>query len=403
MPIELPDTKGQQLQTNKEPVTISVDKAGKVFIQETEIKLDEIAPKLRAIAKSGVRRADLHSRRQGNRLRHGDAGDGTRQVGRLHQGFAVTETEGTRRLREGAAVRGGLVTSVIAARGDPGVGPFHHPGAAGAAHARARADRRRSGERQRADRLRQGARNAKQLEAQPKEAPKAEPGKKEAPKPDAGCGRPASAATPSHRRLPRRSQKEEPNKEVAAVAAPAGRPAAAVARAGASRRSSTSCSRSRSARPREQRKAEEQKRAPRKPAQAGRAQEEARGGRRRRKPSSRRSARKSRKRREAEAKKKQFDAENIAALLNKMPDKGAPRPSVPLDEQAKAKGPVLGAPEGRDRTAFGQRERHARQIIQSAVAVNGTSWPAGRRPQHTQVKHAAALQSRRSLAAARRS
>ena len=53
VPIELPETKGQQLQTNKDPVTISVDKAGKVFIQETEIKLDEIAPKLRAIAKSG--------------------------------------------------------------------------------------------------------------------------------------------------------------------------------------------------------------------------------------------------------------------------------------------------------------------------------------------------------------
>ncbi|MFL5409903.1 MAG: biopolymer transporter ExbD, partial [Myxococcales bacterium] len=53
VPIELPETKGQQLQTNKEPVTISVDKAGKVFIQETEIKLDEIAPKLRAIAKAG--------------------------------------------------------------------------------------------------------------------------------------------------------------------------------------------------------------------------------------------------------------------------------------------------------------------------------------------------------------
>ena len=53
VPIELPETRGQQLQTNKDPVTISVDKAGKVFIQETEIKLDEIAPKLRAIAKSG--------------------------------------------------------------------------------------------------------------------------------------------------------------------------------------------------------------------------------------------------------------------------------------------------------------------------------------------------------------
>ena len=53
VPIELPESKGQQLQTNKEPVTISVDRAGKVFIQETEIKIDEIGAKLQAIAKSG--------------------------------------------------------------------------------------------------------------------------------------------------------------------------------------------------------------------------------------------------------------------------------------------------------------------------------------------------------------
>jgi len=53
VPIELPETKGQQLQTNKDPVTLSVDRSGKVFIQETEIKLDEIAPKLKAIAKNG--------------------------------------------------------------------------------------------------------------------------------------------------------------------------------------------------------------------------------------------------------------------------------------------------------------------------------------------------------------
>jgi biopolymer transport protein TolR len=53
VPIELPEAKGQQLQSNKEPVTISVDRSGKVFIQETEIKLDEIAPKLKAISKNG--------------------------------------------------------------------------------------------------------------------------------------------------------------------------------------------------------------------------------------------------------------------------------------------------------------------------------------------------------------
>jgi len=53
VPIELPESKGQQLQTNKEPLTISVQRDGKVYIQETEVALADIAGKLRAIAKGG--------------------------------------------------------------------------------------------------------------------------------------------------------------------------------------------------------------------------------------------------------------------------------------------------------------------------------------------------------------
>ncbi len=53
VPIELPESKGQQLQTNKEPLTLSVQRDGKVFIQETEVPLAEIAAKLKAIAKGG--------------------------------------------------------------------------------------------------------------------------------------------------------------------------------------------------------------------------------------------------------------------------------------------------------------------------------------------------------------
>lgn len=53
VPIELPESKGQQLQTNKEPLTLSVQKDGKVFIQESEVPLAEIAAKLKAIAKAG--------------------------------------------------------------------------------------------------------------------------------------------------------------------------------------------------------------------------------------------------------------------------------------------------------------------------------------------------------------
>ena len=53
VPLELPDSKGQQLQASKEPLTISVQRNGKVYIQETEVGLDEIGPKLKAIAKGG--------------------------------------------------------------------------------------------------------------------------------------------------------------------------------------------------------------------------------------------------------------------------------------------------------------------------------------------------------------
>ena len=53
VPLELPEAKGQQLQASKEPVTISVQKDGKVFIQETQVQLNDIASKLKAIAKNG--------------------------------------------------------------------------------------------------------------------------------------------------------------------------------------------------------------------------------------------------------------------------------------------------------------------------------------------------------------
>jgi len=53
VPIELPEARGQQLQTSKEPLTISVQRDGKVYIQETEVELSELATRLRAIAKAG--------------------------------------------------------------------------------------------------------------------------------------------------------------------------------------------------------------------------------------------------------------------------------------------------------------------------------------------------------------
>ena len=95
VPIELPESKGQQLQANKEPVTISVARDGKLFIQETEIKLDEIAPKLRAIAKGGYEEQIFVRGDKGI-----DYGTVMRVMGRIKSaGFTkvslVTESEGS--------------------------------------------------------------------------------------------------------------------------------------------------------------------------------------------------------------------------------------------------------------------------------------------------------------------
>jgi len=53
VPIELPKSEAQQLEGDKEPLTVTVDPEGKIFLQDTEIQLDEIVPKLTAISKNG--------------------------------------------------------------------------------------------------------------------------------------------------------------------------------------------------------------------------------------------------------------------------------------------------------------------------------------------------------------
>ncbi len=54
VPIDLPETQAKSMEQDREPLTISVNDKGQVFLQNTEIKLDEIVPKLKAIAKNGV-------------------------------------------------------------------------------------------------------------------------------------------------------------------------------------------------------------------------------------------------------------------------------------------------------------------------------------------------------------
>jgi biopolymer transport protein TolR len=49
VPLDLPQTKAKTLDQDKEPLTISVNAKGEVYLQNTEISLDELVPKLKAI------------------------------------------------------------------------------------------------------------------------------------------------------------------------------------------------------------------------------------------------------------------------------------------------------------------------------------------------------------------
>lgn len=54
VPIELPETDdSQQLSSSKEPLTVSVTAEGTVFLQDNEIPIEEVVPKLLAIAEGG--------------------------------------------------------------------------------------------------------------------------------------------------------------------------------------------------------------------------------------------------------------------------------------------------------------------------------------------------------------
>src|SRR5438067_6804473 len=53
VPIDLPQTQASSLdQADKEPLAISVNNDGKVFLQNSEIELEALVPKLQAIAQA---------------------------------------------------------------------------------------------------------------------------------------------------------------------------------------------------------------------------------------------------------------------------------------------------------------------------------------------------------------
>ena len=95
VPLDLPQTQAKSLEQDKTPLQLSVDIRGKIFINDTEVAMNELVPKLKAITEA---RGGLDERIFVRGDKKVDYGTVMRVMGRLSQaGFRrvalVTEVE----------------------------------------------------------------------------------------------------------------------------------------------------------------------------------------------------------------------------------------------------------------------------------------------------------------------
>lgn len=57
IPIELPRTQAKQSASETEPLSITIQENGTIFLQETQVTFEELVPRLRAISNEGYDRA----------------------------------------------------------------------------------------------------------------------------------------------------------------------------------------------------------------------------------------------------------------------------------------------------------------------------------------------------------
>jgi biopolymer transport protein TolR len=95
VPLDLPQTQAKSLDQDREPLTISVNQQGQVYLQNNEIGIEELVPKLKAITEA---RAGLEERIYVRGDRKVDYGTVMKVMGRLssagfHRVALVTEIE----------------------------------------------------------------------------------------------------------------------------------------------------------------------------------------------------------------------------------------------------------------------------------------------------------------------
>ena len=53
VPVELPQSKAPPIQSSEEPLTVTITKGGKIYLQKTEIKYEDLVPRMTAISENG--------------------------------------------------------------------------------------------------------------------------------------------------------------------------------------------------------------------------------------------------------------------------------------------------------------------------------------------------------------
>jgi biopolymer transport protein TolR len=95
VPLDLPQSQAKSLDQDREPLTVSVNVRGQIFLQNSEIKVDELVPKLKAITDA---RGGFDERVYVRGDKKVDYGTMMRVMGRLsaagyHRVALVTEVE----------------------------------------------------------------------------------------------------------------------------------------------------------------------------------------------------------------------------------------------------------------------------------------------------------------------
>lgn len=277
--------------------------------------------------------------------------------------------------------------------------------------------------------VRLGARTAKLLEAEPKESPKGREARKEATRPKTAASAPPPSpppsAAPEEKATPPAPKVPDPSAAEAQKAAEAQRKAADAQRKleaeqqklaeerrlAAAKQADEQAKAEALKRAEERKQAEERKRAEeaqrvveerkRVQEEQKRLEEQRRQAelkkkrdaerkkqaelRKKRAAEKRKREEEEKKRLEAAAAKSKFDTDKIAALIDRTPDAAPPPPSA-ADQASKAKGPTLGAPDGKDRQLTASERGIIQQAIRSCVQPRWNVLSGGASARETVVK-----------------